>query len=122
MAGEKNYFTYSYRAGQQQEDNALRQRYHLPEKTEITQRIRSAPEKEEGAAVALSLTVGIVSVLIFGGGLSMIFLNASNAMRMTAGILLGLIGMAGMGLTPLFHGRFMERMRKKNEAKIKNTH
>ena len=120
MTTEKNSFTYSYRAGQQQEDDALRKRYHLPEKAEITQSIRSAPEREEGTAVALSLTVGIVSVLIFGSGLSMIFLNASSVMRTIAGILLGLIGMAGMGLTPVFHSKFLEGMRKRNESKMKN--
>lgn len=122
MAAEKNSFTYSYRAGQQKEDNTLRERYHLPETAEITQRIRSAPEREEGAAVALSLTIGIVSVLIFGSGLSIIFLNASSVMRTIVGILLGLIGMAGMGLTPVVHSRFLEGMRKRNESKMKNAH
>ena len=120
METEKTSFSYSYRGGQQKEDNALRERYHLASDVEITQEIRNAPQKEESVAVSLSLTMGILSVLVFGGGLSLALLHPASALPMIFGILLGMTGMAGMAFTPLFHKRLQKEMRRRTEKLIRN--
>ena len=119
METEKTSFAYSYRGGQQKEDNALRERYHLASDIEITQEIRNAAQKEASVAVSLSLTMGILSTLIFGGGLSLALLHPASAAPMIIGVLLGMAGMAGMALTPYFYRHLQKKMRLWTEKRIR---
>ena len=119
METEKTSFAYSYRGGQQTEDNALRERYHLDSDIEITQELRNAAQKEESVAVSLSLTMGILSTLVFGGGLSLALLHPASAAPMIFGILLGMTGMAGMALTPYFYRHLQKKLRQRTENRIR---
>ena len=119
MEPEKTSFVYSYRGGQQQEDDALRERYHLASDIEITDEIRAASQKEESVAVSLSLAMGILSTLVFGGGLSLALLHPTSAAAMAFGVLLGMTGMAGMAIAPHFYKRLRQKMRRQTEKRIR---
>ena len=94
---EQEKFSYTYSAKQQEEIKNIRKKYTVPEENKMEQlrRLDSGVMKK---AACISLIVGIVGVLIFGMGMSIIMsdigetINFSKGASMTAGILIGIIG------------------------------
>lgn len=116
MQNEKP-FVYQYQGGQQEKDAELRKRYHLPEDTEVTDAIRAAPDREIRWAEIRSVLLGNVFLLIFGAGLSLVILTTEPLSRI-AGIVLGLIGIAGMTCMPMLFQKLRERKRRQNETSL----
>lgn len=95
---EKKVFEYSYSAKQQEEIEAIKKKY-LP-KDDIAKRedkleeLRRLDRKVELTATIWSIVVGLIGTLVFGGGMSMVMVFDTT--MFVPGILLGLVGMAGI--------------------------
>ena len=105
---EQEKFSYTYSAKQQEEIKNIRKKYTVPEENKMEQlrRLDSGVMKK---AACISLIVGIVGVLIFGMGMSIIMsdigeiINFSKGASMTAGILIGIIGILILSIAyPLY--------------------
>ncbi len=107
-------FTYLYTAGDQAQDDALRRRYGLPYDAEVNSEIKKAPARERQESLRLSVMLGTVCMLAFGGGLAAI-LTGVGPWVYAFGILLGTSGMTGMVLMPGIYRRIAEKKRRKNE-------
>lgn len=105
---EQEKFSYTYSAKQQEEIKNIRKKYTVPEENKMEQlrRLDSGVMKK---AACISLIVGIVGVLIFGMGMSIIMsdigetINFSKGASTTAGILIGIIGILILSIAyPLY--------------------
>ena len=99
-------FEYTYSSAQQQEIEAIRKKY-LPreeDKMEKLRHLHSIPTKKAQAA---SIAAGVVGALVLGTGMSICMTELGAAlgrMAMTAGILVGIAGMALVALAcPFFY-------------------
>ena len=113
----ENGFSYHYSASQQAADDALLKRYHLRPDFPLTEDVRMAPEKDRKAAVLQSIGLGVLSLLVFGSGLSLV-LTRPVLLGMIFGVILGAAGIAGMAAMPAIYGRLAENKRKQTEQRL----
>lgn len=93
-------FEYTYSAPQQAEIKRIRQKY-LPREENKMEQLRRLDRSASNKGTAASLIVGIVSTLILGGGMSCALVFADTLF--IAGLILGVIGIAGMAAAyPLY--------------------
>lgn len=90
---QQNTFSYTYNAGISQEILEIRNKY-LPREESKLEELRRLDHLVHSAGVPQSLCIGIVSCLVFGAG--MCFAMGVIGHSMLLGILLGLVGAAGM--------------------------
>ncbi len=125
MSEQKETFNYTYSASQQQEVEAIRKKYtNDTAPTEIdkmTQLRRLDAGVTQKASVA-ALCVGIISALIMGSGMSLVMTDLGEKLGMTAttvpGILIGIVGMAGVILAYPLYQSIVRRERKKIAPQI----
>ena len=119
MENRENCFSYTYCAAQQQEIENIRKKY-LPQEEDKMAQLRRLHYSATQKAQARSIALGVMGMLIFGTGMSLIMtdlgeiLGAYRDMAMVMGIL---IGMAGMILIALAYPVY-NRILKKERAKI----
>ena len=93
---EKNeVFTYTYSAKQNDEVKRIREKY-LPTKESKMDKLRRLDRGVLQKASAVALTVGIVGILIFGLGLSLILSNLGEVLgsnQIAVGVLIGIVGL-----------------------------
>ena len=97
---EKNVFEYNYSAKQQEEVDAIKRKY-LPQEEKAKElskleELKKLDKKVEMTATLWSIVVGVIGTLIFGAGMSLIM--AFETAMYAAGILSGILGIAGMAL------------------------
>ena len=97
---EKNVFEYKYSAKQQEEVDAIKKKY-LPKEEgakELSklEELKRLDKKVELTATIWSIVVGLIGTLVFGTGMSLIL--AFETARYVPGIIVGVLGMAGMAL------------------------
>lgn len=100
---EKKTFEYNYSAKQQEEIEAIKQKYlpkreHPEDKMETLRRLDRQAERP---GMIAALTLGIIGILVFGGGMSLAMLLPAGvpvSLCYVLGIFLGLLGMALMVL------------------------
>lgn len=93
MNDKKETFTYSYSAKQQEEINNIRQKY-LPQKDDKMEQLRKLDSSVTQKGMIASLTIGIISALIFGVGMCCTMVWADKFFVL--GIIVGIIGIAGI--------------------------
>ena len=103
-------FTYTYSAKQQDEIKRIRQKY-IPREEDKMEQLRRLDESATKPGMIASIAVGIASTLILGTGMSCVMVWADY---FVLGIIIGVIGMAGVALAfPLFNA-----ITKKHREKI----
>ncbi len=116
---EKETFTYTYSAAQQEEIAAIRKKYTAePVEVDKMEQLRKLDAGVTNKATTIALIVGILSALIMGTGMSLIMTDLGAKLGMTSvlipGIVIGIIGMAGViAAYPLY-----QFVLKKERAKI----
>ncbi len=103
MINKNETFNYTYSAVQQKEIEDIRKKYisnTVLEETDKMELLRKLDLGVTKKASVISLSVGIVSALIMGFGMSLVMTDMGAAIGMTSvmlpGILIGVLGMAGV--------------------------
>lgn len=110
---EAKTFEYTYSAKQQDEIEKIRSKY-LPKQESKIEQLRRLDQQAEKPGTIASLAVGIVGALILGVGMCFTMVWNTSITMFVAGIVIGIIGMAIVGLAfPLYKG-----VTKKQRAKI----
>lgn len=104
-------FHFSYSAKEQEELKAIRQKYLPPEEDKM-QKIRDMDAKVTNKALAVSIVIGVIGILILGTG--MCCCMVWQGVWFFPGIIIGLIGMSAVGMAyPVY-----QYVVKKERAKI----
>ncbi|MGM9538034.1 MAG: hypothetical protein ACI3VN_06850 [Candidatus Onthomonas sp.] len=114
MEEEKKPFTYTYSAQQREEIEHIRKKYLPPEEDKMA-RLRRLDESASRPGRIVSILVGTVSTLVFGFGMSCTMVWAEY---FVPGIVIGLIGMAGMACALPLNRVITARRRKKLAPEI----
>lgn len=108
-------FTYNYSAKENREAAAIRAKY-LPKEESKLDELKRLDRQVQDAGVMESLIVGILSSLVFGVGMCMGMDILAGGM--IAGVLVGIVGLAGMlAAYPVFR-RLHESARAKRSPRI----
>lgn len=109
MNENKETFSYTYSAKQQEEVKAIRDKY-IPKEEDKMERLRRLDESATRPGSVAALVTGILGALVMGLGMSCCMVWE----LFVPGIIIGVIGMIGVGLAyPLY-----TRITKKERAKI----
>ncbi len=105
---EKQTFEYTYSAQQQEEIAAIRKKYLPPEQQDKLEQLRQLDAGVTRKGMTVSLICGVLGALVMGTGMSLIMTDLARhlglASGMMPGVLLGLLGMAGIiAAYPLYH-------------------
>ncbi len=121
MEEKKETFTYTYSAAQQEEIAAIRKKYAAdtqPAELDKMEQLRKLDAGVTNKASVVALSVGILSALIMGTGMSLVMTDLSAKLGMASalipGIIIGIVGMAGViAAYPLY-----QLVLKKQRAKV----
>lgn len=97
---EKETFSYTYCAKEQEEIKAIRKKYAPAEPEDKMARLRRLDAQVTKKATTVSLVLGIIGALILGMGMSLAMTNLGEIlgthaeMAMLLGILIGIVGIA----------------------------
>ena len=115
----KETFEYSYSAKQQEEVDAIKRKYlpkqEQPEDKMETLRRLDAQAEQPGLVVAL--TLGIIGILVFGGGMSLALVLPAGIPVVLCYVLAVLCSVIGMGLMVLAYPAY-KRITKAQREKI----
>ncbi len=117
MDEKKESFSYTYSAREQDEIRKIRDKYAPPAKEETSmERLRRLDESATKGATAISLIVGILSTLILGLGMCCTMVWGETLF--VPGIVIGLIGIAGVIAAWPVYTRLVRRKREKLAPEI----
>lgn len=112
-----NRFEYTYSAPTAEERKYLEsiKREYLGDNIEPSaiDKIRALDKKIKNTATAVSLSLGIVGLLTFGGGLSLALLG-TEPLELVLGVVIGLIGDAIIAIAYPIHKWLLKRGREKH--------
>ncbi len=111
----KDTFSYTYSASEQDEIQRIREKYMHKEADEM-ERLRRLDKSVTRKAVRRSLLVGVISALIMGTGMSCVLVWQGNLLL--PGILIGLIGIAGVASAYPVYARCLRKGREKAAPEI----
>ena len=103
MQDQKDGFSFTYSAKEQEEIRKIRQKYQ-PREEDKMDRLRKLDASVTQKATVVSLIIGIIGALIMGTGMSLAMttlgesLGLQGTMGMIVGIVIGIAGMALVGL------------------------
>lgn len=93
---QNNSFQYTYSAKEQKELYKIREKYSAKPVTTLDQ-IKYLDKKVTKKAVAVSVIIGIIGVLLMGSGMSLVMTNIGEILgiqnNMLYGIIIGIVGM-----------------------------
>ncbi len=125
MSEQKETFSYTYSASQQQEVEAIRKKYTndtAPTEIDKMTQLRRLDAGVTQKASVVALCVGIISALIMGSGMSLVMTDLGAKLGMTAttvpGILIGIVGMVGVILAYPLYQSIVRKERKKIAPQI----
>lgn len=126
QSNKKEDFVYSYSAKEQEEIRRIRDKYEQRAKDEEDkmQRLRRLDEGVTRMAQAVSLTLGIIGVLVMGFGMSLcmselgMMLGASEWLSVLLGIIIGVAGIALISLAYPTYNFVVKRRRKRIAPEI----
>jgi len=96
VISQENTFSYKYSAEENNEILQIRKRYMPQSETKLDE-LKRLDAQVQNSGVVASLCTGITSSLIFGLGMSLAMQVLGNGVSvMLLGIVIGIIGMAGM--------------------------
>ena len=117
---EHKVFEFSYSAKQQEEIDAIKKKYLPKEKAakgaDTLENLRRLDQKVELTATVWSIVVGLIGTLIFGGGMSMVMVY--EASLFAPGIVVGLIGMAGIAAALPVYRVVLKKEREKAAPRV----
>ena len=115
---EKNeIFNYTYSATQQKEIKSIREKYTQPtQEEEKMERLRRLAQSVTRPGTIVSLIVGIVSALIMGTGMSCTMVW--GGVWFIPGIIIGVIGMAGVAAAYPIYNYITKKQREKVAPEI----
>lgn len=108
---ENETFSYTYSAQEQSEVQQIRDKYVTKEKTKLEQ-LKELDASIYRGPITISITLGIISALIFGTGMCCVMVWN----LMLIGILVGLLGAAGMALVYFLYNHMVDS----NKANMKD--
>ncbi|MDD6142812.1 MAG: hypothetical protein PUD16_04900 [bacterium] len=108
-------FSYTYSAKQQAEIQEIRKKYLPKEEDKLTQ-LRKLDEQPVRKACSVSLTVGIISSLILGFGMSCCMVWGGK--WFVPGIMVGLIGLAGCAAAYPLYQYVVKKERRKIAPRV----
>lgn len=93
---------------------------YAPKDTSKVVALRKLDKKAKLPASVFTYTLGIISALVFGTGmcLAMGQIGGQTAVSFVAGIIIGVIGMAGMGVNYPIYKKFLEKGKQKYAFEI----
>lgn len=112
---KKETFNYNYSAKEQEEIKKIREKY-VPEEDDKMEQLRKLDAGVTKKAVMISLTVGIISLLILGTGMSCCMVFAG--VWFVPGIIIGAIGIIGVSLSYSVYNKVTEIERRKITPEI----
>lgn len=116
-SNQKNGFSYTYSARDREEAEKIREKYEekpAPQETAM-ERLRRLDGGVTKKAQTVSLTLGILGVLILGCGMSLVMTDIAGALGMAAGIAMAvgiLIGCLGCIMTALAYPLYRAVLRR----------
>lgn len=116
MEPESKAVNITYSAQEQQELNAIRAKYTAKGKSHSTklEQIKKLDAQVESKAMIAGLSIGILSTLVMGGGMSL----ALSMGQPVIGILVGVIGLVGMLAAWPLYQRVLKKEREKAAPEI----
>ena len=117
---ENHSFEYTYSPQRQQEIEEIRKAYLPKEEDKMTElrRLHAIPTQK---AQTLSLTVGIIGLLILGTGMSLCMTELGAALgrfSMFIGVAVGLVGLVPVALAYPLYNRVLKKEREKIAPEI----
>ena len=116
-------FKYTYSAKEQDEIKRIRQKYQSQEEDSMT-RLRKLDASVTSKATVIALVLGIVGVLIFGMGMSLIMtdlavlLGMKGMTNIIVGIITGVLGVILAALAYPVYSKVLKREREKIAPEI----
>ncbi len=111
-------FSFTYSLKERQEIEEIRKKYIVDATENKTKspadKIKQIDKNVETAATIISIAIGIAATLIFGVGLTLCLKDHVY----TSGIIVGIIGIIGMGTTPVVHKLVLKHRRDRASKKI----
>lgn len=111
-------FSFTYSLKDRQEIEEIRKKYTTDDKEikemSLADKIRVIDRKTETEATVIAIIFGIVATLVFGSGLAIIL----EGQAYSVGIPIGLLGLTGMGVTPVLFKRTLKYYRNKVSKKM----
>ena len=122
---QKETFSYTYSAAQQEEIAAIRKKYVQQTETPTVDKMAELRKLDAGVsnkAMTVSVTVGILGALIMGTGMSLIMTDLAAmlgiASALIPGIVIGVIGMTGIIAAFPLHQHILKKERARIAPKI----
>ncbi len=116
----KEGFSYTYSAAQQQEIEDIRKKY-LPREENKMEQLRKLHRSAGEKAQAWSIAVGIIGALIMGTGMSLAMTELGALLGATAmliGVIIGLVGIVLVALAYPIYNRVLKKERKRIAPEI----
>ena len=88
-------FSFTYSAQQQKEVEAIRKKY-IPKEEDKMEQLRKLDTSVTVKATIWAVSIGVIGILIFGGGMSCTLIGAKN--MFVPGIVISLVGLSIMGI------------------------
>ena len=117
---ENHSFEYTYSAQQQQEVEAIRQKY-LPKEEDKMEQLRRLHAIPGQKAQAAALSAGVVGTLIMGTGMSLVMTEIGDllgSLAIVAGITVGIVGIVLAALAYPVYNRVLKKQRQKIAPEI----
>ena len=116
----KEGFSFTYSAAQQQEIENIRKKY-LPNEIDKMEQLRKLHHSASQKAQSCSIALGVIGALILGAGMSLFMTELGAALgdlAMIIGILIGIIGMVLVALAYPVYNRVLTRERQRIAPEI----
>ena len=110
---QKETFNYSYSSIRREEVEKIRNKYIQNQEDELTE-LRRLDNHITNTATLASIFVGIVGVLVFGTGLSLVL----SFSKYISGIIVGFLGLLIMGSGLLINKIILKKLREKYGSRI----
>lgn len=111
-------FSFTYSLKERQEIEEIRKKYIVDETDNKSKspadKIKQMDKNIETATTIISIAIGIAATLIFGVGLTLCLKDRVY----TSGIIIGIVGLIGMGITPVVHKFVLKHHRDRASKKI----
>ena len=117
---ENHSFEYTYSAQQQQEVEAIRQKY-LPKEEDKMEQLRRLHAIPTQKAQAAAFSTGIAGTLIMGTGMSLVMTEIGDllgSLAIVAGITVGIVGIVLAALAYPIYNRVLKKQRQKIAPEI----
>jgi len=115
MENSRETISYTYSASQQEEIKSIRKKYMPPQEDKLAL-LRRLDEQATRKGTLVSMTVGVVSALVMGTGMSCVMVWGGA--WFVPGILIGLAGMAGVACAWPLYSRITKKEREKAAPQI----